>query len=154
IESGVADLVSMARPLLTDPDFAKKTRLGLADEINTCIGCNQACLDRIFTERTATCLVNPRAGREIEFVAGQALRPKRVAVVGGGPAGMAFAINAAERGHAVTLFEADARLGGQLNLAKAVPGKAEFHEMLRYFTVRLNRLGVTLRLGQAARADA
>ncbi|MEX3947872.1 FAD-dependent oxidoreductase [Paraburkholderia sp. EG287B] len=153
IASGVADLVSMARPLLADPDFAKKTRLGMADEINTCIGCNQACLDRIFTERTATCLVNPRAGREIEFAPGKALQPKRIAVVGGGPAGMAFAINAAERGHTLTLFEAHARLGGQLNLAKVVPGKAEFHEMLRYFEVRLKRLGVTLRLGQAATAD-
>ncbi|MEX3920174.1 FAD-dependent oxidoreductase [Paraburkholderia sp. BR10872] len=153
IASGVADLVSMARPLLADPDFAKKTRLGVADEINTCIGCNQACLDRIFTERTATCLVNPRAGREIEFAAGKALQPKRIAVVGGGPAGMAFAINAAERGHTLTLFEAHARLGGQLNLAKVVPGKAEFHEMLRYFEVRLKRLGVTLRLGEAATAD-
>ncbi|PVX76306.1 NADPH-dependent 2,4-dienoyl-CoA reductase [Paraburkholderia unamae] len=154
IASGVADLVSMARPLLADPDFAKKTRLGAADEINTCIGCNQACLDRIFTERTATCLVNPRAGREIEFPAGSAPLAKRVAVVGGGPAGMACAINAAERGHAVTLFEADARLGGQLNLAKVVPGKAEFHEMLRYFEVRLKKLGVTLRLGARATADA
>ncbi|MCX5542778.1 NADPH-dependent 2,4-dienoyl-CoA reductase [Paraburkholderia sp. CNPSo 3076] len=153
IASGVADLVSMARPLLADPDFAKKTRLGMADEINTCIGCNQACLDRIFTERTATCLVNPRAGREIEFAAGKALQPKRIAVVGGGPAGMAFAINAAERGHTLTLFEAHAQLGGQLNLAKVVPGKAEFHEMLRYFEVRLKRLGVTLRLGRAATAD-
>ncbi|SDB91365.1 NADPH-dependent 2,4-dienoyl-CoA reductase [Paraburkholderia lycopersici] len=153
IDSGVADLVSMARPLLADPDFAKKTRLGIADEINTCIGCNQACLDRIFTERTATCLVNPRAGREIEFAAGKALQRKRIAVVGGGPAGMACAVNAAEHGHAVTLFEAGARLGGQLNLAKAVPGKAEFHEMLRYFEVRLKKLGVTLRLGRPATAD-
>ncbi|WP_321934595.1 NADPH-dependent 2,4-dienoyl-CoA reductase [Paraburkholderia sp. J8-2] len=153
IASGVADLVSMARPLLADPDFAKKTRLGIADEINTCIGCNQACLDRIFTDRTATCLVNPRAGREIEFAAAKATQPKRIAVVGGGPAGMAFAINAAERGHRVTLFEAHARLGGQLNLAKVVPGKAEFHEMLRYFDVRLKRLGVTVRLGLAATAD-
>ncbi|MEM5310136.1 NADPH-dependent 2,4-dienoyl-CoA reductase [Paraburkholderia sp. JHI869] len=154
IASGVADLVSMARPLLADPEFAKKTRLGLADEINTCIGCNQACLDRIFTERTATCLVNPRAGREIEFAVGKALQPKRIAVVGGGPAGMAFAINAAERGHQVTLFEVHARLGGQLNLAKVVPGKAEFHEMLRYFEVRLKRLDVSVRLGETATAEA
>ncbi|BCG04158.1 NADPH-dependent 2,4-dienoyl-CoA reductase (plasmid) [Paraburkholderia sp. PGU19] len=150
IASGVADLVSMARPLLADPEFAKKTRLGIVDEINTCIACNQACLDRIFTERTATCLVNPRAGREIEFPIGIASSSKRIAVVGGGPAGMAFAINASERGHRVTLFEAEPQLGGQLNLAKAVPGKAEFHEMLRYFQVRLDRLGVTLRLGQPA----
>ncbi|MEM5274405.1 NADPH-dependent 2,4-dienoyl-CoA reductase [Cupriavidus taiwanensis] len=154
IASGVADLVSMARPLLADPDFARKTRLGITDEINTCIACNQACLDRIFTERTATCLVNPRAGREIEFPIGVISAPKRIAVVGGGPAGMAFAINATERGHKVTLFEADAQLGGQLNLAKMVPGKAEFHEMLRYFRVRLDRLKVTLRLGEAATPDA
>jgi 2,4-dienoyl-CoA reductase (NADPH2) len=153
IASGVADLVSMARPLLADPDFAKKTRLGIVDEINTCIGCNQACLDRIFTERTATCLVNPRAGREIEFPTGKASTFKRVAVVGGGPAGMAFSINAAERGHQVTLFEAESRLGGQLNMAKEVPGKAEFNEMLRYFNVRLHKLGVTVRLGEAASAD-
>ncbi|WP_018439628.1 oxidoreductase [Trinickia symbiotica] len=153
IASGVADLVSMARPLLADPDFAKKTRLGTVDEINTCIGCNQACLDRIFTERSATCLVNPRAGREIEFPTGEAPTPKRIAVVGGGPAGMAFAISAAERGHRITLFEAESRLGGQLNMAKVVPGKAEFHEMLRYFRVRLERLGVTLRMGEAATSD-
>ncbi|MGU7774308.1 oxidoreductase [Burkholderia sp. MR1-5-21] len=153
IATGVADLVSMARPLLADPDFAKKTRVGIVDEINTCIGCNQACLDRIFTERTATCLVNPRAGREVEFPAGPAQTSRRIAVVGGGPAGMAFSINAAERGHRVTLFEAESRLGGQLNMAKVVPGKAEFHEMLRYFRVRLDRLGVTLRLGEAATAD-
>ncbi|WP_321965020.1 NADPH-dependent 2,4-dienoyl-CoA reductase [Paraburkholderia sp. J7] len=153
IESGVADLVSMARPLLADPEFAKKTRQGNVDEINTCIGCNQACLDRIFTERTATCLVNPRAGREIEFPTGTAAQPKRIAVVGGGPAGMAFAINAAERGHDVTLYEAETRLGGQLNMAKAVPGKAEFNEMLRYFEARLGKLGVSIRLGAAATAD-
>ncbi|SAL05298.1 2,4-dienoyl-CoA reductase [Caballeronia calidae] len=153
IASGVADLVSMARPLLADPEFAKKTRLGIVDEINTCIACNQACLDRIFTERTATCLVNPRAGREIEFPIGIAAASRRIAVVGGGPAGMAFAINASERGHRVTLFEAEHQVGGQLNLAKAVPGKAEFHEMLRYFRVRLDKLGVTLRLGELATVE-
>ncbi|HNB45029.1 MAG TPA: FAD-dependent oxidoreductase, partial [Burkholderiaceae bacterium] len=144
----------MARPLLADPDFAQKTRLGKADEINTCIACNQACLDRIFTERTATCLVNPRAGREIEFDEGMAEAPQRLAVVGGGPAGMAFAINAARRGHAVTLFEAGAALGGQLNLAKKVPGKAEFHELLRYFRVALERAGVTVHLGTRVEAAA
>ncbi|SPR96393.1 oxidoreductase [Cupriavidus taiwanensis] len=154
IAAGVADLVSMARPLLADPDFARKARLGITDEINTCIACNQACLDRIFTERTATCLVNPRAGRELEFPIGMVSAPKRIAVVGGGPAGMAFAINATERGHRVTLFEADTQLGGQLNLAKRVPGKAEFHEMLRYFRVRLEKLHVTLRLGEAATPEA
>lgn len=109
--------------------------MGRADEINTCTGCNQACLDRIFTERAATCLVNPRAGREIEFKDGRSDSPRRFAVVGGGPAGMAFAVNAAQRGHHVTLFEAGPELGGQLNMAKQVPGKSEFHEMLRYFKV-------------------
>ncbi|WP_374250600.1 FAD-dependent oxidoreductase [Xanthobacter sp.] len=153
IESGVADLVSMARPLLADPDFARKVRLGRADEINTCIACNQACLDRIFTERTATCLVNPRAGREIEFADAPALSPKRIAVVGGGPAGMAFAVNAAERGHQVTLYEAASELGGQLNMARAVPGKSEFNEMLRYFRTRLKALAVELRLGHAVEAE-
>jgi len=121
IASGAADLVSMARPLLADPAFARKTRLGAVDEINTCIACNQACLDRIFTERTASCLVNPRAGCELEFPAAPANPVKRLAVVGGGPAGMAFAIEAAKRGHRVALFEAASELGGQLNLAKLVP---------------------------------
>ncbi|WP_280516168.1 NADPH-dependent 2,4-dienoyl-CoA reductase [Aromatoleum bremense] len=153
IASGAADLVSMARPLLADPDFARKTRLGLSTEINTCIACNQACLDRIFTDRTATCLVNPRAGREIEFKAGKAAEAKRIAVVGGGPAGMAFAVNAAERGHHVTLFEAASQLGGQLNMAKAVPGKSEFNEMLRYFRVMLEKNWVKIQLGKKATVD-
>lgn len=153
LASGTADLVSMARPLLADPDFAQKARLGKADHINTCIACNQACLDRIFTERTATCLVNPRAGREIEFNNARAEQPRRLAVVGGGPAGMSFAINAAERGHRVTLFEAASELGGQLNMAKVVPGKNEFNEMLRYFRVRLEALEVDVRLGSAPSAD-
>ena len=153
IESGVADLVSMARPLLADPEFARKARLGRADEINTCIACNQACLDRIFTERTATCLVNPRAGREIEFADAPALAPKRIAVVGGGPAGMAFAVNAAERGYHVTLHEAAPALGGQLNMARVVPGKSEFNEMLRYFRTRLKALSVEVRLGHAVGAQ-
>jgi len=153
IASGAADLVSMARPLLADPDFALKTRLGRADEINTCIACNQACLDRIFTDRTATCLVNPRAGREIEFHDGKTNAPRRFAVVGGGPAGMAFAVNAAQRGHQVTLFEAASALGGQLNMAKQVPGKNEFNEMLRYFSVSLQRAGVVVHLGTKATPD-
>jgi 2,4-dienoyl-CoA reductase (NADPH2) len=142
----VCDLVSMARPMLADPDFAKKVRLGVPEQINTCIACNQACLDRIFTEQTATCLVNPRAGREIEFSDAPAAKPLRVAVVGGGPAGMAFAVNAAERGHRVSLFEAAPELGGQLNLARVVPGKNEFNEMLRYFRTRLQALQVDVRL--------
>ena len=150
LASGLADMVSMARPLLADPDFARKAREGRADEINTCIACNQACLDRIFTERAATCLVNPRAGREIEFDDAPAKEPKSIAVVGGGPAEMAFAINAAERGHRVTLYEAAPELGGQLNMARVVPGKAEFNEMLRYFRTRMSKLQVQLRLGQPA----
>ena len=153
IASGAADLVSMARPLLADPDFAKKTRLGLVAEINTCIACNQACLDRIFTDRTATCLVNPRAGREVEFKNGKAKEAKRLAVVGGGPAGMAFAVNAAERGHHVTLFEASGELGGQLNMARQVPGKNEFNELLRYFRVMLEKHWVKVQLGKKAAVD-
>ena len=153
IASGAADLVSMARPLLADPDFARKVRLGLDAEINTCIACNQACLDRIFTERTATCLVNPRAGHEVEFPTGKAAVVKKLAVVGGGAAGMAFAINAAERGHQVTLYEATHELGGQLNLARQAPGKSEFNELLRYFRVMLEKYKVAVHLGKAANAD-
>ncbi|MCA0325765.1 MAG: NADPH-dependent 2,4-dienoyl-CoA reductase [Proteobacteria bacterium] len=153
LASGAADLVSMARPLLADADFARKTRQGRADEINPCIACNQACLDHIFTERVASCLVNPRAGRELDWARSPAAAPRRVAVVGGGPAGMAFALNAAERGHAVTLYEAEAELGGQLNMARQVPGKSEFNEMLRYFRGALARAGVRLRLGTRASAE-
>ena len=122
-------------------------------EINTCIACNQACLDYIFTDRVATCLVNPRAGREVEFHDGPARSPRRLAVVGAGPAGMAFALEAARRGHRVTLLESQPALGGQLNLAKQVPGKHEFHEMLRYFQVSLERAGVEVRLGIRATAQ-
>jgi 2,4-dienoyl-CoA reductase (NADPH2) len=153
VASGAADLVSMARPLLADPEFAKKVRLGLTNEINTCIACNQACLDRIFTERTATCLVNPRAGREIEFDCDRATKPQHFAVVGGGPAGIAFAINAAKRGHAITLFEAADTLGGQLNMAKKIPGKSEFNELLRYFDASLKRSNVTVHLATTVSAD-
>ena len=150
IASGAADLVSMARPLLADPDFARKVRLGRAAEINTCIACNQACLDHIFTARAATCLVNPQAGRELELVSKPAATRRRIAVVGGGPAGMAFAVTAAERGHAITLFEADEALGGQLNLARKVPGKTEFNELIRYYRTMLDKRGVMVRLGTAA----
>lgn len=152
LASGTADLVSMARPLLADPAFANKTREGRADEINTCIGCNQACLDHIFTERVATCLVNPRAGRELDWDDHPAAVPQRVVVVGGGAAGMAFSLEAARRGHAVTLLEAGPELGGQLNLAKQVPGKQEFHDMLRHFRVALARAGVQVQLGVKAQA--
>jgi len=153
VASGAADMVSMARPLLADPDFAKKVRLGVKDEINTCIACNQACLDRIFTDRTATCLVNPRAGHEVEFPEGKAAVTKKIAVVGGGAAGMAFAINAAERGHQIELYEAGHELGGQLNLARQAPGKSEFNELLRYFRVMLAKHKVAVHLHKLATVE-
>ena len=137
--------------MLADPEFANKAREGRADEINVCIACNQACLDLIFSKRVATCLVNPKAGREIEFDAPAPAKRKRIAVVGAGPAGLACAVTAAERGHAVTLYEAEARIGGQLNLARNVPGKEEFDETLRYYRRRIERLGVDLQLGRTPR---
>ena len=146
-------MISMARPFLADPHFVKKTREGRADEINTCIACNQACLDFIFSDRPVGCLVNPRAGRETEFRDSPTESPKKVAVVGGGAAGMATASEAAMLGHDVTLFEAQDKLGGQLNLAQAAPGKDEFNETLRYYGGQLQKHGVKLRLGQRAGSD-
>jgi 2,4-dienoyl-CoA reductase (NADPH2) len=154
LAEGSADLVSMARPMLADPEFANKAREGRADEINVCIACNQACLDFIFSGRVATCLVNPKAGREIELDVPALARSKRVAVVGAGPAGLSCAVTAAERGHAVTLYEAASKIGGQLNLARNVPGKEEFDETLRYYRTRIARLGIDLRLGQSPDAEA
>jgi 2,4-dienoyl-CoA reductase (NADPH2) len=147
---GDADMVSMARPFLADADFVHKAALDRADEINTCIGCNQACLDQIFARQTASCLVNPYACRETELKLTPAAQRKRVAVVGAGPAGMACAVTAAERGHAVTLFDAAAEIGGQFNLARRIPGKEEFAETLRYYRARLAKLGVELRLNRRA----
>lgn len=143
----------MARPLLADPDFARKAREGRAESINTCIACNQACLDHIFQNKTATCLVNPRAGRELDWNEAPASEPKKLAVIGAGAAGINFAFNAAARGHRVTVFESQGRIGGQLLLARNVPGKTEFDEMLRYFAIRLAEEKVDLRLNARPNAS-
>jgi 2,4-dienoyl-CoA reductase (NADPH2) len=141
-----ADMVSMARPLLADPYFAVKAQTGREDEINTCIGCNQACLDHVFRNKRASCLVNPQACYETELIFYPTATPKKIAVIGAGPAGLAFACYCGERGHLVTLFEAQADLGGQFSYAKDIPGKEEFSETLRYFKRRLELLMIDVRL--------
>ncbi|WP_415950594.1 FAD-dependent oxidoreductase [Streptomyces sp. KLOTTS4A1] len=147
LADGHADLVSLARPFLADPEFVAKAAEGRAETINTCIGCNQACLDHTFSGKITSCLVNPRACHETELVLGPVRKAKHIAVVGAGPAGLACAVSAAERGHQVTLFDAAEEIGGQLNIARKVPGKQEFDETIRYFRVQLEERGVDVKLG-------
>lgn len=154
LRDGCCDMVSMARPLLADPDIIRKSREGRFDEVNTCIACNQACLDHVFEGKTASCLVNPAAGREEEWRLSPAPVAKRVAVVGAGPAGLEAARVLAERGHQVVLMEKRPQIGGQLNYARQVPGKSEFNETLRYYRTQLGLLGVEIRLGVEAQAEA
>jgi 2,4-dienoyl-CoA reductase (NADPH2) len=150
LATGQADLVSMARPFLADPDFVNKAAAGRSDEINTCIACNQACLDHVFSNKKASCMVNARACRETSLVLAPTRAKKTVAVVGAGPAGLSAAVSAAERGLAVTLFEKAPELGGQFRLAMQIPGKEDFTDTLRYYTRRLEVLGVEIRLGTEA----
>ncbi|QGV82156.1 NADPH-dependent 2,4-dienoyl-CoA reductase [Streptomyces ficellus] len=150
LAEGRADMISMARPFLADPDFVAKAADGRPETINTCIGCNQACLDHTFSGKITSCLVNPRACHETELVLSPTRLRKRIAVVGAGPAGLACAVSAAERGHDVTLFDAADEIGGQLNIAKRVPGKEEFDETLRYFRTQLTLRGVDVKLGTHA----
>ena len=145
---GDADMVSMARPFLADPDFVLKAQENRADEINTCIGCNQACLDHVFAGQMTSCLVNPRACHETEFQIQPATKLKKIAVVGAGPAGLSAATTAASRGHQVTLFDSADEIGGQFNIAKQIPGKEEFHETLRYYRRQIELTGVDLKLNQ------
>ena len=153
LAAGHADLVSMARPMLADADLVNKAFEGREDEINTCIACNQACLDHTFTGKLTSCLVNPRACNETLMPVVPAAAPRNLAVVGAGPAGLAFAVEAAQRGHKLTIYDAAAEIGGQFNLAKRVPGKEEFHETLRYFRRMIEKLGISLKLNTRVDAD-
>ena len=151
------DMISMARPFLADPELMMKSREGLEDEINTCIGCNQACLDHVFVGKVASCLVNPRACHETELPVPKPVLPEmkrlKLGVIGAGPAGMSFAITAAQQGHEVTLYDKDDKIGGQFNMAKRIPGKEEFHETLRYFRTMIKKYGVKLQLGTEVSHD-
>ena len=153
IARGDADMVSMARPMLADPDWVNKAAANKEEEVNTCIGCNQACLDHTFALRQASCLVNPQACYEDQLIYVKTDKPKNIAVIGAGPAGLSFASVAAERGHNVTLFDQDTQIGGQFNIAKQVPGKEEFNETIRYFGAMLKKHGVNLQLGKRVGAN-
>jgi len=153
LSRGDADMVSMARPFLADADFMNKAQQGLSDEINTCIGCNQACLDHAFENKTVSCLVNPRACEETLLNFDKTTNPQDIAVIGAGPAGLAFSVYAAQRGHRVTLFEASDQIGGQLNIAKQIPGKEEFYQTLRYFRVHLKKHQVKVLLNHELKVD-
>jgi len=153
LSRGDADMVSMARPFLADAEILSKAESGRADEINTCIGCNQACLDQIFAGKVTSCLVNPRACHETKMPVTPAVKQKNLAVIGAGPAGLAFAINAAARGHSVTLFDAQAEIGGQFTVARQIPGKEEFYETLRYYRRMIDVTGVALQLNHFVSAD-
>ena len=153
LAEGHADMISMARPFLADPEWVNKARENKSDEINTCIGCNQACLDHVFEQKVASCLVNPRACHETELNYLPAAIKKKIAVVGAGPAGLAAATIAAQRGHEVTLFDADKEIGGQFNLAKQIPGKEEFYETIRYFKKQIELHKVTVKLNTRVTAD-
>ncbi len=153
LAEGDADMISMARPFLADADFVAKAEAGKANEINTCIGCNQACLDHTFQMKLTSCLVNPRACHETELVYLKAAKPKKIAVIGAGPAGLACSTIAAERGHEVTLFDSGSEIGGQFNIAKLIPGKEEFYETLRYFGEMIKKHGVKLQLNTRVAAE-
>ncbi len=154
LSRGEADMISMARPFLADPDFVRKSAAGRSEEINICIACNQACLDHVFRQKRATCLVNPRACYETELVFRKTHHPKKLAVIGGGMAGIAFSCYAAERGHQITLFDGGKELGGQFNLAKTIPGKEEFADSLHYFNTRLMKAGVDIVLNKYQTVDS
>lgn len=153
LAEGHADMISMARPFLADPDWVRKAFEEKEDEINTCIGCNQACLDHVFEQKVASCLVNPRACHETELNYHPTEIKKKIAVIGAGPAGMSAAAIAAQRGHEVTLFDADSEIGGQFNIAKQIPGKEEFYETIRYFKRQLELYHVTVKLNKRVSAD-
>ena len=153
LAEGHADMISMARPFLADPEWVNKAEADKSDEINTCIGCNQACLDHVFEQKVASCLVNPRACHETELNYIPTENKKKIAVIGSGPAGLAASTIAAQRGHVVTLFDADKEIGGQFNMAKQIPGKEEFYETIRYFKKQIELQNVTLKLNTRVSVD-